>query len=199
MPAPVQQTVRKHATPLEQKAAAKAALQRKLGWPEEPKCPLVCLPAGMTDALGGALFKEVMPGMLSLQMGLLVLGRGTASYGTLFTGLAEEQGHRVHIVPDKDESIADMYAAADMALFLSTELPTRELSLCLMNGVVPVSPSHVHLHDYNPVQETGNAFLFDGLTKWLCFAALVRAAETFKFPFDWRTIQKHCIESAKHK
>ena len=84
---------------LERKAVNKTALQEKLGWPAEPKRPMLCLPAGMSDALGGKLLTEILPGLLTLPVEILILGKGTNDYGALFTKLAKEEGHRVHIVP----------------------------------------------------------------------------------------------------
>lgn len=179
---------------LDQKVHNKSALQEELGWPKEPRRPLLCFPAGMTDDMGGALLKDVLPGILSLQVEILVLGKGSATYGTLFTELAKQQRHRVHIVAQTDADVSKMYAAADMAMFLS-DTPMKELEHCLSYGVVPVAPHMPSLEDYDPIQERGNAFLFETPTKWLAFAALVRAVETHKFPFDWRTIQRHCMES----
>ena len=115
--------------------------------------------------------------------------------GALFTKLSKEHSHRFHIIPDNEESVAKMLAASDMALVLSTETPGSVLKACLASGVVPVSLPHSMLDDYNPVQETGNSFLYDTISKWNCFGALVRAVETHKFPFDWKTIQRHCLES----
>jgi glycogen synthase len=51
------------------------------------------------------------------------------------------------------------------------------------------------LEDYNPVQESGNAFIFTVENHWKCFASLVRALETFRFPYDWRTIQRHAMDT----
>lgn len=185
-----------HPVVLEQKVQHKTALQQKCGWPKEPKRPMLCLPAGMSEALGGALFEDLIPALLSQPLEILVLGKGSAKYGTLCTKLAKEHNHRFHIVPDTEESITQMYAASDMALFVSNAVPEAELLRCLKSGVVPVSPSQKILDDYNPVQETGNAFVYEGADVWRCFAALVRAIETYKFPFDWKTIQRHCQESA---
>lgn len=184
---------------VEQKLQNKTALQKSLGWAMEPKRPMICLPGGMTDALGGALFKEVLPGILTLQMELLVLGKGSSTYGSMFTKLAEEERYRVHIVAENEADIHRMYAAADMALFLTDEQSEEERTHCLQYGVVPVSPAMPRLDDYNPVQETGNAFLFEQPTKWNVFAAIVRAVETYKFPFDWRTIQRHAMETVSER
>ncbi|MDD4287371.1 MAG: hypothetical protein PHN33_03410 [Candidatus Peribacteraceae bacterium] len=180
---------------IEHKVENKTALQKELGWPMEPKAPIVCLPTGMSDTLGGKLLKEFLPGLLSLPIELLVLGKGSADYGQLFTELAEERGHRIAIIPHDDDSVRKMLAASDIALFLTDPTSLPELNSCLQYGVVPIAPECRALNDYNPVQETGNSFLAAEATPWLVFAALVRALETFKFPFDWRTIERHGMEA----
>lgn len=185
------------AATLDQKVQNKLALQKELGWPEEGKRPVLCFPAGMTDALGGKLLRRVLPGILTQQAEILVLGKGSASYGSLFTDLAKEHGHRVHIVQNDEPDVRRMYAAADVAMFLS-DAPTKEIGHCLAYGVVPVSLPFPLLEDYDPVQETGVAFLFQQPTEWHAFAALVRALETLKFPFDWRTIQRHGMEAVRN-
>ncbi len=180
---------------IEQKIQNKTALQKELGWPVEPKRPMLCLPAGMTEKLGGPLLTEVLPGILSQQMELLVLGKGSSTYGSIFMHLAQEQRYRVHIISESEEDMHRMFAAADMALFLSDPTHMEELEHCLAYGVVPLSPTTPLLEDYNPIQETGNAFVFGTPSKWTAFAAIVRAVETYKFPFDWRTIVRHCMET----
>lgn len=179
---------------LEQKNENKTALQREIGWPMEAKAPIVCLPAGMTDALGGALFKQLVPGLLTLPIELLVTGKGSEEYGALFTKIANEQNHRVAILPNDEEHRSKLFAASDIALFCSDPSDSDELAIALQYGVVPVAPECDALEDYNPVQETGDSFLYTKATPWHCFAALVRALETFKFPFDWRTIERHGME-----
>ena len=177
---------------LEQKVKNKTALQNEFGWPEEPKRAVVCFPEGMSDEQGGKLLKEIVPGLLSLNVELLILGKGSDEYGQYFTELQKEHAHRVHIVAPKKEETQKMLAASDVALFLA-EPNGAVLKECLAYGVVPVSPSKDGLDNYNAVQEKGNAFVYEGVTVWESFAAVVRAVETYKFPFDWRTIQKHCM------
>jgi glycogen synthase len=126
---------------------------------------------------------------------VLVLGRGSENFGTLFTKLAKEQSHRIHIVSESDAAMRKMYAASDMALFFSDPSGLPELRHALNYGVVPVAPACECLEDYDPVQEHGTAFIAESATPWMWFAALVRALETYKFPFDWKTIQRQCMES----
>ncbi len=182
---------------LDRKLLNKLELQKELGWPEEPKRPMVCLPAGMSDALGGTLMEEALPGILRLPIEIIILGKGSSSYGELFTKLAKEHRHRIAILPAKEEETHQMYAAADMALFFADPARLPELENCLNYGVVPVAPETRALEDYDPIQEQGSAFLYEDTNPWDFHTALVRALETYKLPFDWRTIQRQCMESAK--
>ncbi len=180
---------------LEQKVHNKVALQEKLGWPAEPKRPMICIPTGISDTTGGMLLREILPGLLELPISLVVLGKGSSSYGALLTDVAKEHSHTVAIVPNDEKSIHTMFAASDIALFLGdTQKAEQELTMALAFGTVPVAPAAKELKNYNPNQENGNAFTFDKLNAWHCFAALVRALETYRFPFDWKTIQKTGME-----
>ncbi|MDO8648944.1 MAG: hypothetical protein Q7R81_04135 [Candidatus Peregrinibacteria bacterium] len=187
------------ASTLDQKIQNKTALQEEFGWPAEPKRPMVCLPAGMTDALGGKLLEEVLPGILALDLQILILGKGSAAYGTVFTKLENERKHRIHIMPDEEAAHLAMYAAADISLFLADPASLKELTHCLTFGVVPIAPASKALEEYDPIQENGFAFIYEPTNVWTCYGAVVRALETYRFPFDWRTIQRHCMESIRTK
>jgi len=179
---------------LDAKAKAKVAMQKELGWPLEPKKPMLCIPTGLTEELGGPLFKKLVKGLISLDVQVLILGKGSASYGEMVSKLSSEKNHQFAIVPNDETSQKQMFQAADMALFLSNPKGLKELQNCLRNGAVPISPICNELEKYNAIQESGNAFIYDKLDEWSAFAAIVRAVETHVFPFDWKTIQKHCIE-----
>lgn len=191
--------VRKYsARTIEHKMENKTALQEELKWIPEPKQPMVCLPSGITDDLGGELLEKMLPGLLELPVGIVIRGRGSKKYGELFTKLSKESGHRIAILPDDEDSMRKMLAGCDIALFFSTK-DTESLENALRYGVIPVSLPSAELDNYNPVQESGNAFVYEQATMWQSFASLVRALETFKFPYDWRTIQRHAIESMDRK
>ncbi len=179
---------------LEYKVQNKVSLQEELGWAAEPKRAVICIPTGVSDQLGGKLLEELLPGLLELPVELLILGKGSADYGKMLTDIAKEHRHRIAIIPNDAKHIAKMYAAADMALFLCDPQGMEELTAALRFGTVPVTPQALTVHDYNPNQESGNAFVYSKLTVWHCFAALVRALETFRFPYDWKSIQKECMD-----
>jgi starch synthase len=180
---------------LESKIENKLSLQKELGWVSEAKIPLLCLSGGMTDEQGGEEFQEVLEGILSLNCQIIVRGIGSEKYGALFTKLEQEYSHRVKIIRDEDVLRRKMYAASDIGLFFAEN--EDELVNCLAYGAVPVGPKQSHLSDYNPVQEAGNAFIADPHNPWTWFTALVRATETYKLPYDWRTIQKQAMQTVK--
>lgn len=64
-------------------------------------------------------------------------------------------------------------------------------------GVVPVVQAFDgSIVDYDPNTESGNSFVYNSKNYWEIFAAIVRACETYKFPYDWKSIVRSCIKSA---
>ncbi len=175
----------------------KLEFQEELGWVKEKRIPVLCVPGGMSDELGGDVFEEVIEGIMSLDCQVVVRGVGSEKYGKLFTKLENDHGHRIRILKDTEDMQHKMYAAADIGLFFVPD--GQDLINCLAYGAVPVSPKHKDLDDYNPIQESGNAFISNPQTSWTWYAALVRAIETYKLPYDWKTIQKHCMDTVKEE
>lgn len=85
--------------------------------------------------------------------------------------------------------------AADMALTFEF----TDVEEMLLNGVIPISPVRPEVKDYNPNVESGNGFIYKQEDPWCIFAALVRARETFKFPYDWKHIVRQGIMVGKGK
>lgn len=81
--------------------------------------------------------------------------------------------------------------ASDMAL----SFKFSDVEEMLLNGTIPISPMRDEIKDYNPNHETGNGFIYQKSDRWCIFAALVRAIETFKFPYDWNNIVREGLRS----
>ena len=81
--------------------------------------------------------------------------------------------------------------AADMALTFSFS----DVEEMLLNGTIPISCRRSEVDDYNPNRESGNGFIYKEAGYWSIFAALIRALETFKFPYDWSNIVRQGRES----
>ena len=178
----------------DQKMKQKTLLQEELGWTPEPKRAMVCIPTGISDTLGGALLKEILPGLLTLPIQIVILGKGSASYGEYLTEMADAHDQQIAIISNDEKHIRTMFASSDIALFLTDATSLPELDASLRYVTVPVCPHVKGLRNYDPNQESGEIFEYDKATVWHCFAAVVRALETYRFPFDWKTIQKHGLE-----
>ncbi len=77
--------------------------------------------------------------------------------------------------------------ASDMALVFSEHQAT--LKKLFFMGAIPIAHEKSPLlENYHPNEESGNAFTFKSLNAWDIFSALVRANETYRFPFDWEHI-----------
>ncbi len=85
----------------------------------------------------------------------------------------------------------ELLEAADMSLSFSFS----DIQEMLLNGTIPVSSERKEVSNYNPNNETGNGFVYTENDHWCMFAALVRALETFKFPYDWKNIIKQGLSS----
>ncbi|MFA6992665.1 MAG: hypothetical protein WC269_05335 [Candidatus Gracilibacteria bacterium] len=90
----------------------------------------------------------------------------------------------VVILPYDRLNRKELLAASDMALCF----PFSDVEEMIINGVIPISSVRPGIADYNPNCETGNSFIYKKEDPWHIFAALVRARETFKFPYDWAHI-----------
>jgi starch synthase len=77
--------------------------------------------------------------------------------------------------------------------------PFSDVEEIMLNGVIPISMNRPGIKDYNPNKETGNGFVYKKEDSWSIFAALVRAVETFKFPYDWKHIVRQGILSEDSK
>ncbi len=53
-------------------------------------------------------------------------------------------------------------------------------------------------YDYNPVKEFGNSFIYKQDSPWYMLQAVIRAAETYKFPYDWKTLRAEVADTAKY-
>ncbi|MBL4694599.1 hypothetical protein JKY72_04490 [Candidatus Gracilibacteria bacterium] len=87
----------------------------------------------------------------------------------------------------------NLMEAADLALCFEF----NDVEEMLLHGIIPVSAERPDLMDYDANHETGYGFIYKNTGVWGVFAALVRAVETFKFPYDWKHIMQEGIRAVK--
>jgi hypothetical protein len=167
---------------------------------EAPKTPLILLFA--TDMNGD---KELFPreklfrlleGLTVLKVKIIVIDtQQPADLNNLGELPEHSAGQIVWYNPRQDDSgqgreekeIDRLLLAADLAVLFNHQ--TELVQLLKNYGVVMIADDNCPLlENYRPNEESGNAFLFDQKDLWSVFAAIVRALETFRFPFDWQHI-----------
>lgn len=92
---------------------------------------------------------------------------------------------------NREKAIGD----SDMALCFDFS----DVEEMLLNGTIPISIERPEVQDYNPNQEKGNCFVFREENPWSVFAAVVRATETYRFPYDWRNIVRQGLKLLEEK
>lgn len=56
-------------------------------------------------------------------------------------------------------------------------------------GAVPVVSAKTDgFKSFDPIKETGNAFLYYEDNPWHMLEAIIKAQETYKFEYDWKTV-----------
>lgn len=152
------------------KAKRKRELMGKMFFPRTPVLLL-----DLRNAPGAAFFGDLLKGLESIQLTTLVLGSPNAIR-------QRHAGKYLHYLPETAREQA--YEAADFAMVMDDDV-----SQAWDKGCVPISRlDGEKTLDYNPLREKGNGFYFKNPTKWEVFAAVVRAVETYQFPYDWENL-----------
>jgi starch synthase len=174
----------------EAKSLCRAALRKELGL-AEVRQPLCAIVSRFYDVKGLDLVEQAMPHLLELGIQVVVIGTGDRRYEDMFRRWAAEAPRQVSATIGFDAALAQrVYAGADMLWMPSRFEPCGLAQLiALRYGTVPVVRETGGLadtiRDYDPVAATGNGFTFGPYEPWQFFAAVVRAAETFRHPEPW--------------
>lgn len=107
------------------------------------------------------------------------------------TNLDFFKNNGVKILPYSRKNRKLLLEASDMALSFSF----NDVHEMFLYGIVPVTGERPEVKNYDPTHETGNSFVYNKENTWSVFAALVRALETYKFPYDWKSIVRSAIDS----
>ncbi|HET6310914.1 MAG TPA: glycogen/starch synthase [Candidatus Nitrosotalea sp.] len=182
----------------ENKALCRADLRAELGLDDVNK-PLCAIVSRFYDVKGLDLVEQAMAQVLHLGLQVVVVGTGDRRYEDMFRRWAGEKPHQVSAWIGFDSALAQrVYAGADMLWMPSRFEPCGLAQLiALRYGTIPVVRETGGLadtiRDYDPVAATGTGFMFDAYDPWQFFAAVVRAAETFRHPTLWAWLVRHAM------
>ena len=181
------------------KALCRAALRTELGL-EEVNKPLCAIVSRFYDVKGFDLIEQAMPELVQLGLQIVVIGTGDRRYEDMFRRWAGELPRQVAVAIGFDSALAQrIYAGADM-LWMPSRFEPGGLAqlIALRYGTIPVVRATGGLadtiRDYDPAAQKGNGFRFGPYDPWQFFAAVVRAAETFRHPAVWAWLIQHAMQ-----
>lgn len=162
---------------IQEKAKRKREFMGKMFF---PRTPVVLLDVSKRKSIDKK-YKELLEGLTTLGVHtIVVVPKDSKEVDSTKT---------VHIVtPDKRSAACE---AADF--IITTDFDVTEV---WSKGGVPISAyCGEETLDYNPLKEEGNGFYFKKDTTWEMFAAVVRALETYQFPYDWENLIRAILKS----
>ncbi len=138
------------------------------------RIPKVILDIRGADA---KLLEDLLPGLENLDARVKILGTGLKTLPHVF-------------------SLEEALEEAHVWVVLGSHL-TKDFSMVVERGIVPVMKEGLHkdAENYNPIEESGNAFLFHELSAWQVYGSIVRSVENFAFSYDWENLrsQGRCL------
>ncbi len=178
---------------LDRRSRNKLAVQREASLPVEPDVPLIGMISRLSDAKGFDLLAQALPAILAQPLQLVILGTGEQHYHELFTEAAKRYRNLAVFLTFNTPLAQKIYAGSDMFLMPSRFEPCGLGQLIAMRyGSVPVVRRTGGLadtvQDFDPRTGRGNGFVFERYDSHDLFAAVVRAAENFKYRDIWRRL-----------
>ncbi len=180
---------------LNRRSENKLALQQESNLLEDPDVPLIGMISRLTDSKGLDILADVIDHILDLGLQFVAMGTGEQHYHNLLSRMVQQYPKQAAVFLTFNTPLSHrIFAGSDMFLMPSRFEPCGTNQMIAMRyGSVPI----VHgtggladtVTDLDPAAGRGTGFVFEKYDRWALFAAIVRAAETFKNPETWRQIQ----------
>lgn len=175
---------------LDQKKTAKKHLFDEC-WPDsEQKNPLVVV-FTTGEKSNQNVVHSLLEGLLVLPVHVVVVTEQEAG-----ENVKHPSGKIIWFNPESGRNapkLESLLLAADMGIVFDEKQST--IHTLFDKGVVIIGHAKSPLlANYHPNEETGNSFTYTEKNPWGVFAAMVRAYETYRFPFDWQHIIRSILK-----
>lgn len=175
-------------------------LQKEMGLPVKDS-PMISLISRLVDQKGLDLLAEVVDELMCLDIQCVILGEGDAKYEQMFSNLARRYPQKMGVFIGFNNILAHkIYAGADIFLMPSKFEPCGLGQLIAMRyGTIPIVRGTGGLldtvHDYNPVINSGNGFVFMDYTGRAFYHSLAKALKLYRDSKDqWKNLMERCME-----
>lgn len=171
---------------LEQKKTAKKHLFDEY-WPDgNPHDPLIIIFTTKEKSNHEIVF-QLLEGLLVLPLHVVVVSEDEASDQPV------KHEHNAKVMwfnPENGKNamkLDTLLMSGDMGVIFDEK--QASIRTLFGKGVVPIGHAKSPLlANYQPNEETGDSFTYTEKNPWGVFAAVVRACETYHFPYDWQHI-----------
>ncbi len=177
----------------------KEKFQKKYGLYEDKNHFLVAVTTPLFEKNNAEVWSDLLPGISDMGFQMVLRANASPEYKAIMEAFTEDHVGLCTLI--SEDNYDEVFEVADVLITFSDDDETQNsVQKALLNGVIPIVSSdfsHTYIENYNPNLESGNAFVYHRKSVWSVFAALVRAYENYRFPYDWKNICKSAIKSVK--
>lgn len=132
---------------------------------------------------------------LNLGMHVVLLASAEKEFQVIIEEFQRKHVGKIAVLSDELESEADIYALSDICLFL--EMDINKIKSCLSYWCVPVcfQDKVPIIQNFDPLLEKWNWYILTKKDVWHLIEGVLRAKETYRFPYDWETLKARCVET----
>ena len=162
--------------------------------------PLLGMISRLDSQKGVDLLVKIMNDILSLDVGLVILGAGNSSMQRALSRVAEHNPGRMGITIGFDETLAHrIMAGTDMFLIPSRYEPCGLTQMyALKYGTIPIVRATGGLEDtitpFNPQTGRGNGFTFKDYKPKAFFSSILNAVDLYHNPASWKKLQNNAMK-----
>jgi starch synthase len=184
------------------KAAAKAALQRRVGLAEDDRAPLFGMITRLAPQKGVDLLLAALPGMVARGGRLVLLGSGEAALEAGFAAAAQAYPGRVGVVLGYDDALSHLIVAGSDSVLVPSRFEPCGLTqlYALRYGTLPLVRRTGGLADtvtdtnaLTLADGSATGFAFDAETPDALLGAVERAIEVYRDRTAWRRIVRQAM------
>jgi len=159
----------------------KVQIQKDWGLKADAQIPIILV--STVDKHIQAILNEIVDGIASIGIQLIVIQPDGEKSEEFCYDWQSKYPEAIKCIPLEkvDNDVFDMAIMEEATIEKLRELKEHK--------IVPIA-ERGKIKPFDPIEESGNGFLFKGGDSWSLFAALVRAAETYRFPYDWDNLVK---------
>ena len=179
----------------------KVYLQKLVGFPEQPRTPILCTTSRVTFQKGFNLILKILENLVKLNVQVVFMGDGNQEYIKPIKKLSKKYPNNLVWLPFKQNLETLLYAGSDFFLLPSNHEPCGINQLIAMRyGCIPIVREIGGLYDtvenYNPTTRKGNGFTFKNEESGLFFAAIIRALENYKHKKTFEKLVKMAMKQS---